>query len=451
MRAPRPRARASLRAVRHVAALRLPRFALALALVVACARRDVGPAPTAGETDATVAPVAAASAPVPPPTPEPPQATAAPARLGLWVLAEGAQRVLEHPDRLPQLVADARALGATDLFVQVYRGGRAWFDSSHADTAPFAAARAAAGGADPLRGLVASAHAAGLRVHAWVNVLSLASRRDGPLLRALGRDAVHVDRRGRSLLDYPDLELPAPERAFLRLGTPALWLDPGSVAVSDALVALFAELAARYPELDGLHLDYVRHPDVLPFSPGSRFGVGLDYGYGAATRERFRLETGLAAPFGDDVGNGAAWDAWRRERVTDLVRRIGDAARAVRPGILLSAAVWAGPERSYLSLLQDWPRWVDEGIVDFAVPMAYTTDDRLLSTYVRTYAGIARERLWAGLGSWLFARDPARAAAQLRAARASGLAGVSLFSWDSIAETPVLRDALAAEALRDGS
>jgi hypothetical protein len=45
----------------------------------------------------------------------------------------------------------------------------------------------------------------------------------------------------------------------------------------------------------------------------------------------------------------------------------------------------------------------------------------------------------------LFAAEPARAAAQLRAARAAGLAGVALFSWDALADAPPLRAALAAE------
>ena len=58
-------------------------------------------------------------------TPEPPAGDGAhpqgtsPRPRGLWVLAEGSQRVLEHPERLAPLLADADRLGATDLFVLV--------------------------------------------------------------------------------------------------------------------------------------------------------------------------------------------------------------------------------------------------------------------------------------------------------------------------------------------
>jgi len=376
-----------------------------------------------------------------------PESSSAP-RLGLWVLCEGSQRVLEHPDRVAGLLADASQLGVTDLFVQVYRNGRAWFDSSVADAAPFAAARTAAG-QDPLRALIQAAHSRGLRVHAWVNVLSLGPNREAPVLRDLGPGAVQVDRRGRSMLAYPQLELPAPDSQFLRLGTPAIWLDPGAPGVAQRLARVFAELAERYPELDGLHLDYIRHPDVLPFSPGSRFEVGLDYGYGAATRARFTGETGLPAPLGPPGSSANAWDAWRREQVTALVRAIRDAARAPRPALVLSAAVWPFPERSYFSVYQDWPGWLEEGLLDFAVPMLYTTDDHFFGTQLRAYHGIASDRIWVGLGSWLFAEAPDRAANQLRRAHSAGLAGVSLFSHDALAEHPALLQALIDPAVRE--
>lgn len=367
----------------------------------------------------------------------------------MWVLCEGSQQVLEHPERVPELLRTARRLGVSDLFVQVYRGGRAWFDSSYADAGPYRSALAANGGGDPLAALIERAHAEGLRVHAWVNVLSLASNRDAPILDALGEQAVHVDRRGRSVLDYPDLELPPPDREFLQMGTPAVWLDPAVPGVADWLAATFRELPERYPGLDGLHLDYIRHPDVLPFIPGSRFRVGLDFGYGAASRARFRAETGLRAPFRDRRANANAWDDWRRDRVTDLVQAIREAARAAQPDLALSAAVWAYPERAYLSLYQDWRRWVDDGLLDLVVPMLYTTDDRLLRYGARDFAGgVGGDRLWLGLGAWLFRESPARAVSQLRAARRAGTAGQVLFSYDSIADAPELAERLALEAIR---
>ena len=176
------------------------------------------------------------------------------------------------------MIEHASNLDATDLFVQVYRGGRAWYDASLADSTPYRKIVEQTGG-DPLRRLLDAAHIRGLRVHAWVNALSLSRNRSAPILADLGPGAVMVDRRGRSLLDYPDGEVPEPDRNWYRMGTPGVYLDPGAPGVRERLVATFVELVDRYPDLDGLHLDYIRHPGVLPFVPGSRFGVGLDFGY----------------------------------------------------------------------------------------------------------------------------------------------------------------------------
>lgn len=371
----------------------------------------------------------------------------------LWVLAEGSQRVLEDAARVERLVDDAQRLGASDLFVQVYRGGRAWYDATLADRGPYEALLAA-NGQDTLELLIARAHAAGLRVHAWVNVLSLSQNRDAPILRDLGRDAVLVDRRGRSLLDYPQYEVPAPDGEWYRMGTRGIYLDPAAPGVGDRLVATFSELIARYPGLDGLHLDYIRQPDVLPFVPGSRFGVGLDFGYGEASQQRFRRETGLRGPFANPAApdpkrlvNSTAWDDWRRQTVSDLVASIGTAARAIRPDLVLSAAVIAYVDRAYLSLSQDWLGWLEDGRIDWAVPMAYTLDDRLLRYQLERYAGQPySDRVVAGLGVWLFANDPARARQQIEIARAAGLQADALFSYDSIVDSPALMQGLEGNA-----
>jgi uncharacterized lipoprotein YddW (UPF0748 family) len=249
------------------------------------------------------------------------------------------------------------------------------------------------------------------------------------------------------VLDYPDLEVPPPDRAYYRMGTPAVWLDPAAIGLAERLAATFAELVTRYPELDGLHFDYIRYPDVLPFAPGSRFGVGLDFGHGASTRALFREQTGLEAPDAKTHANADAWDAWRRDQLTALVASLRSAARGARPGLEISAAVIPFADRAYLSLLQDWRRWLEDGLLEFAVPMAYTLDDRLLRYHAQAFAGSPlAPRLWIGLGSWLFARNPARAVAQLDLVRAAGLANDSLFSYDAIAEAPELEQALRQAA-----
>ena len=299
--------------------MRIPLYALLALLVAACAEQES----------------------------EVPPASAQPRR-ALWVLAEGSQRTLEDPARIDRLLEDAARLGITDLLVQVYRAGRSWFPSRHADATPYRKIVAKAGG-PPLRRLIDGAHARGLRVHAWFNALSLARNDKAPLLRHVGRQAVLVDRERRSMLDYPKHDVPLPDRLHTRLGTPGVYLDPAVPGVIEYLERTLDDLVQAAPDLDGLHLDYIRHPLALPLIPGSRFDLGLDFGYGEASRTRFEKERGVS------FRRGNGWDAFRRDQVSEVVRRLG--AR-LPEGWELSAAVLPWADRAYLAAMQDWRRWL---------------------------------------------------------------------------------------------
>jgi uncharacterized lipoprotein YddW (UPF0748 family) len=94
-------------------------------------------------------------------------------------------------------------------------------------------------------------------------------------------------------------------------------------------------------------------------------------------------------------------------------------------------------DRAYLTAMQDWRHWLEEGWLDFAVAMAYTRDDALLRYIVGGLrGGVVGERVWIGLGTWLFVDRPARAARQLEMALASAPMGIAIFSYDAIAAAP---------------
>ena len=374
------------------------------------------------------------------------EAAPAPPRgeVGLWVPAEGQNATLDDPKRILALAERARASGVTDLYVQVYRSGRAWFPTSLADDSPSRRA-----GREPLAYLLELASAPGgggrpIRVHAWINAFALARNREAPLLRELGPEAVLRDLHGRSLLDYPPGGRPSWASGFT-LGTPGIYLDPGHPGVRRRLADIASELARRYPGLAGVHLDYIRYPYALPISPGSRFAPRLDFGYGRVPAERFRAETGFAAPAGGvqrSTAEHQAWDDWRRRQVTETVREVDRALRARHPGLLLSAAVLPWGDRAYLSAFQDWRGWLEKGLLDKAVLMNYTRDEILAHRISRSASawrlpaeeenGRRKGRVLIGLGAYLFGEDPEPLWRQWRGALRSGADGVVVFSYDAM-------------------
>jgi uncharacterized lipoprotein YddW (UPF0748 family) len=85
-----------------------------------------------------------------------------------------------------------------------------------------------------------------------------------------------------------------------------------------------------------------------------------------------------------------AWMAWRRQQVTNLVRRISIQAKAINPRITISAALipWGQPptsEKNFVDvapmqrIYQNWHEWMRDGLIDLGVPMNYAieTDARV--------------------------------------------------------------------------
>lgn len=324
------------------------------------------------------------------------------------------------------MISNARAGGFNCIFVQVYRHDRSWFNSSIADRTPYLEF-VKEEKVDPLDYIIRRARAAGLEVHAWANVYRIGRNRKTPALLELGKEAVTRDGRGVSLLDYEPSRLP----------DGGYWLDPGDRRVQAYLLRVIAELAERYPGLDGIHLDFVRYPYLFPYA-GSFWANRNDLGYGTASVERFREWTGLD-PLTMELTreNCQAWDDWRRFQVNSFVHAVNRTVRGVNPGLKVSAAGMAWADRAYQSSFQDWRRWLDEGAVDFVATMNYTPDRRLAGYLTRTATGARGTRhVYVGLGAYLLSDRPDVLVGQVEDAVAAGAQGVVLFSYDTMLGDP---------------
>ena len=380
-----------------------------------------------------------------------PAADAARPVRGLWVLCEGAQRVLERPEMLQPLLDDARALGATDLFVQVYRGGRAWFDATLADPRPWQATWRAPDGRDALAVLIERAHAAG-RARPRLGERALAREERRGADRAGARPgAVLVDQWGRSMLDYPELgragaraqELPDRDARHLprRRG-------------AGRRRARRRDVRGAPPQVPGPRRPPPRlHP--LPGRAALRAGDTFRCRALVRLRRRRRARASRPRPASSRRSPrtartptastaGAARSSRRSSRASPR-------ARARRgPGVQLSAAVYPDANRAYLGRSSRTGAAGSRRARSTSPSRCSTRPTRSSSATrsTRWPASPFADRLWVGLGSWLFERDPARAVEQTRLIESHGPLGVAFFSWDSIHAAPALRDALAATRAR---
>ena len=129
------------------------------------------------------------------------------------------------------------------------------------------------------------------------------------------------------------------------------------------------------------------------------------------------------------------WSDFRRSRLTELVTKIRTAVKAARPGVIVSAAVVPDAQLAYDKRLQDWRGWIDQSLLDVICPMAYTSEADIFQqqiTAARSYAG--SRPVWAGIGAYQLTH--AQTVAHIAAANRIGVAGVILFSYESIAAPP---------------
>jgi uncharacterized lipoprotein YddW (UPF0748 family) len=372
------------------------------------------PLPIAATTLPTLAPIATA-------TPlDPPELRA------VWV--DAFHDGFKTPQQVERLVAWARAANLNALFVQVRRRGDAYYLYS---IEPLAEDPDLAPGFDALQYLIKLAHQGPqpLQVHAWLATLPIWYQRDTPpqaLNHAFNVHGPTAEPADSWLMSRDDGEI------WAGVGAQGIYyVDPGNPAVVRYTTDVVLNLLRHY-DVDGIHLDQVRYYEGQP----------LRWGYNPTSVARFNLTFGRD-PETQPEPSDPDWIAWRREQVTNLVRRIYLEARALRPGIAITAAVvtWGtgprGPDgwekqAPYASVLQDWRAWLQEGIVDYLLPMDYYRESGdqadWFDTWTRWQTSNSGKRAVAlGLGSYL--NQAADVVAQLTRARALGSLGIALYSY----------------------
>ncbi len=353
---------------------------------------------------------------------------------GLWVVRTS----LESAKDVRNVVERASAAGFNTLFVQVRGRGDAYY---HSRWEPRAERVEGGPGFDPLALTIRLAHKRGMAVHAWVDthlVWGTGALPKSPrhlvnahpdwlaVPRELGRRLYAMDpsdpRYVQALLDYARAHPKTVE---------GLFTSPSNPAVKERCYDVWMDLA-EHNDLDGIHLDYIRYP-----SPDFDYSRGALLRFRRWVRPRLSparyqaLDSAFASdPYAFVDALPGPWGAFRRAQITDLVERGYYGIKARKPRMIVSAAVFANVQDAVRNRFQDWPEWLREGILDVAVPMAYTTDDSLFTEEIHEAVAAAGggARVWAGIGAYLNGYDGTLDKIDL--ARRAGVSGVVLFSYD---------------------
>ncbi len=272
--------------------------------------------------------------------------------------------------------------------------------------------------------LAEAAHEEGLEFHRWIWTLN---RSGDPWVKEHHPEWFTVSRNGVSTLERP------PYVGYYQ------WLCPTREPVRQYLRNVVDAVAAE-PGVDGVHLDYVRHSDViLPVGLWSKYGLvqdrehpEFDFCYCDVCREAFRTQSGRDPAGLSDPTEDEEWRRFRWNSVTGLVRVLAEAAHAQR--VPISAAVFPTPTVARRLVRQAWDEWPLDAVFPMLYHTFYEEPVEWISSATREgVEALPRQRsLYAGL--FLPSLSPEELAVAVQHARDSGAAGVSLFALDGLTD-----------------
>lgn len=327
--------------------------------------------------------------------------------------------VLTARDDIAKLVQFSKKNKIQVLFVQIYRSGQAWFPSQYADRTPFEKSLKSVG-EDPLALLIQQAHAEGIEVHAWLNLLTLNENANAPILKKYGPDIL-TQKPGAEKKGIEDYKI---DNQY--------FLEPGDLRVRDELKQMIVEVVQTYPALDGIQLDYIRYPDAEPF-----------YGYTPNNIMRFKQAKGESSAVEE---SNLDWKNWRRDQVTELVRLLREHVLSINPKLQFSTTGCAPYIRALEEAFQDWPKWQKEGVADFVTVMTYP---KTVTEFEKQIDGLKKRnvdfsKLNIAIGSYKLLDQPEIFSEQFKVCEKSGARACVVFHYGNFLESPKLIKALQA-------
>ncbi|MCX5695869.1 MAG: family 10 glycosylhydrolase [Candidatus Omnitrophica bacterium] len=318
---------------------------------------------------------------------------------------------LSTRDEISKLVDLSGKVEARILFVQVYRANKAWFYSRFADSKPYTACLDKLR-EDPLNLLIKQAHSKGIKVYAWLNLLSLSDNKSAFILQKYGVDVLTRNLKEKKSLDDYKID-------------DQFFLEPGDTRVRQELCSITQELISAYPGLDGILFDYIRYPDKDP-----------DYGYTKTNIERFKKATGVK-----DISKSLSiWNDWKRTQVDELLTLLVNKVRSMRPDMRIGSTGCVPFVRAYYEAYQNWPVWVNEGRVDFVLLMSYPKDAAEFNKNIQEAKEKVRDfkNVYIGLPAYKLVHAAKVFRDELQIARSAGAGSYTVFHYNSLLENPSL-------------
>lgn len=303
-------------------------------------------------------------------------------------------------------------------------------------------------GYNPLAEMINRAKQHNIEVHAWINVFYVLSDTLPSYLNII------TFPKHPAIKDTTSGKLTWKKEWFAKTQTGQMksdggfFFDPGNPAVRAHIANVATEIVKNY-NVDGIHLDYIRHTDL-----GNEVLL-----YGDASNYWFTNRT--------DSANGNPWnlsrDDFARLNIERLVKMVSDSVKKYKPWVKvgtttpgvytasamgLNCSVWP----LYSHLRSDPKSWAQKGYIDYHNPQIYWNMSNCPEFYkVANWwkNNLYGRQAWMGIAAYRIGEpdfgDFSEIKNQITYTRAIGASGVNFFRFRSMVSSVNYLDSLASD------
>jgi len=336
----------------------------------------------------------------------------------LWIVRHN----ISTPRKIDKLLDLIEGTDIKHLFVQVRGRGDSYYNSEfepHASDVP--------PGFDPLQYLIKKMGKRDIKIHAWINISFVLNPETNPIdtkhILSKHPQWVTYDYTGRAMTTYSKKEL---DKNLLE----GYFLDPAIPEVKNYVVNIVKDILSKYP-VDGIHLDYIRYP-YSGYNPYFKKYLS-DFGYNPIARKIFKKQYGIDPMIINrykDSPNKKLFDKFRRDQITEIVKRINNVVKSKDKNLILSAAVMPRYDWGKKVYFQDWPGWLNMHYIDLACVMSYSPSIAGFNDYIKQANNTNyNNRIFMGIGvkkNTLLTK----ALKQIDMTYNNGMRGYTIFSFD---------------------
>lgn len=321
----------------------------------------------------------------------------------------------KNDDDVRKTIEKAKSLNINAIYLETWYGGKFIGFSNN----PLIRHCPINGDFDALESFCRISREYDIEVHAWVANFSIGCLESSDF----DENSLINKTKGKHLLDSHD-------NCFnLTSCGKYVYMNPYDAECRQLVLDLYKEIIEKY-DVDGIHLDYIRFPQL-------NYGI-YEFGYNRDIIEGFQKEYNTMLHPAEFLPGTQLHEDWRQFReniINGFVNDVHSLAKALKPNIWISCACFQDLEIALKMIYQNPALWAANGWVDEVFSMSYTADNEELKENITKYKNICNGKALYSVGLSAFENIPKRIFIdQFEIARKMNVDGIALFALGNINE-----------------